>query len=258
MEVNKTSVEGLVKYCQSIADEFRARQDRISNFVKHNLTSGTARETILRDFLAEHSTGHYKVVQGFICDPTKPDQVSRQCDILVYNHLYHPVVHSEGQIKIVWPISVRMTIEVKTKLNKNSLHKALENVGVAKKLNYMMTGLVFAFKSISIEKIVEHLKCYPDPLNMKYAPNAILVLDKKLVVASDNLWTATTEQTAYKVWKAYDEGVLMTFLFLTFLANVTEPSLMTTALNAARILLVERAKLLSDCVTIGSDRTLQM
>ena len=79
------NVERMLQYCSGIADEFAARMNRVRNYVtKHNLTSGTANETILRNFLTKLSSGRYRIGQGFICDPTTPDAVSRQCDILVY------------------------------------------------------------------------------------------------------------------------------------------------------------------------------
>jgi len=254
MTENEITPGSLVQYCRSIADEFKARQHRISSLVKHNLTTGTARETIVRDFLAEHCTGHYKVVQGFICDPTQIDRVSRQCDILVYNHLYHPVIHSEGQIKVVWSISVQMVIEVKTKLNKDTLYRAIENVRAAKALRSRMTGLVFAFESIGISGIIEHLESYAQDLPMMYAPHAILVLDKKLLIESNNIWTPTGERDVYQVREADNEGVLMTYLFLVFLANVTEPTLCSLAVKAAQNLLVQQTKVVSTDLRIGARR----
>ena len=77
-----SSIERMIQYCSGIAGEFEARLNRIRAFVPdHNLTSGTANEMILRDFLASLSTGHYTVGQGFICNPTASDSVSKQCDM---------------------------------------------------------------------------------------------------------------------------------------------------------------------------------
>ena len=103
------------------ADEFLARLNRIRSFVpEHNLTSGTANEMLLRNFLSEYSSGKFALGQGFICEPTIPDRathhlVSKQCDIIIYDRDYQ-LVHSEGEVKVVWPQAVRMVIEVKTKL----------------------------------------------------------------------------------------------------------------------------------------------
>ena len=85
--MSEINVGSLIKYGQGIAEEFKARRNRIRNFVTdHNLTSGTANEMILRDFLASLSPRRYTVGQGFICNPTRPSQVSRQCDILVLRY----------------------------------------------------------------------------------------------------------------------------------------------------------------------------
>jgi hypothetical protein len=48
----QTHADTFFEYCMGVAQEFEARLNRIRVFVKHNLTSGTANEIILRDFLA--------------------------------------------------------------------------------------------------------------------------------------------------------------------------------------------------------------
>jgi hypothetical protein len=91
---------------------------RMRVFVQHNLSTGTANEVILREFLSKHAPGNFDVSQGFICDPSEKKWVSKQCDILVYNKNHYPVVYAEGSVKVVWPKSVAMVIEVKTILEK--------------------------------------------------------------------------------------------------------------------------------------------
>jgi hypothetical protein len=58
------------EYCVSVAKEFQSRMNRMRVFVRHNLSSGTANEILLRDFLAKHASGNFSVSQGFICDPS--------------------------------------------------------------------------------------------------------------------------------------------------------------------------------------------
>jgi hypothetical protein len=78
-----SDIERMIQYCSGIASEFKAKLDRIRTFVPdHNLTSGTANEIMLRDFLSRLSAERYRVGQGFICAPTASDSVSKQCDIL--------------------------------------------------------------------------------------------------------------------------------------------------------------------------------
>ncbi len=117
-----SSIERMVQYCSGIASEFEARLNRVRTFIPdHNLTSGTANEIILRDFLARFSTGQYRVGQGFICVPTASDLVSKQCDILVYDCHNYPLVHSEGEVVLIFPQAAKIVIEVKTRLNKKDL-----------------------------------------------------------------------------------------------------------------------------------------
>jgi len=123
------------EYCVSVAKEFQSRMNRMRVFVRHNLASGTANEIILRDFLAKHASGDFSVTQGFICDPSYPNAVSRQCDILIHRKNYYPLVYSDAEIDIVWPQSVDMVIEVKTSLGKKDLALAIENIASAMRLN---------------------------------------------------------------------------------------------------------------------------
>ncbi len=110
----------------TIAKEFQSRINRMQVFVRHNLSSGNANETILRQFLATHAQGNIDVGQGFICDPTHEDRISKQCDILVYNQNDYPIIYSDGAVKIVWPESVRMVIEVKTNFGKRKSRQPLK------------------------------------------------------------------------------------------------------------------------------------
>jgi hypothetical protein len=105
----RVDVENLLAYCSSLAEEFQARRNRIRHFIpRHNLTSGTANESILRNFLAGISARTFGVSDGFLCNPIRGTS-SRQCDILVYDQRL-PLVYAEGGVTVVWPESVLMAI----------------------------------------------------------------------------------------------------------------------------------------------------
>lgn len=145
----------IIEYCLGVSREFKARLNRMRVFVKHNLSSGNANEIILREFLSSHAPGNYHVGQGFICTFSETYEASKQCDILVYNQNDYPLIHSDGPIKIVWPQSARMVIEVKTNFGKNDIKTALENIELMKKLNERITGIIFAFNSPSLPAIIK-------------------------------------------------------------------------------------------------------
>jgi hypothetical protein len=209
----------MVQYCSGIASEFEARLNRVRTFIPdHNLTSGTANEIILRGFLARFSAGQYRVGQGFICDPTASDLVSKQCDILVYDCHNYPLVHSEGEVVLIFPQAAKMVIEVKTRLNKKDLKDALENIRVAKQLNSTINGVVFAFKSCRQKTVIKHLQQYAEQLPMQHAPIAILLFDRGVII---NRWPGTESgggENLYQVRASKDgsNAIVIAFLHLLF------------------------------------------
>lgn len=177
-----TKADRMLSYCVRIAEEFQTRLSRMQAFVKHNLSSGSANETILREFLSSHAPASYVVGQGFICDPLEENMVSRQCDVLVYEQDHFPLVYSDGSVKIVLPRAARMVVEVKTNFTRNDIWAAIENIESAKRLNEYLTGIIFAFKSPSLDAVIRNLEKYPSPVEVEHLPTAILLLDKDVII----------------------------------------------------------------------------
>jgi len=198
---------------------------RMRVFVQHNLSTGTANEVILREFLSKHASGNFQVSQGFICEPSDKEWVSRQCDILVYDKNHYPVVYADGPIKVVWPKSVAMVVEVKTTLAKKEIASALENIISAKRLNTHIAGLIFAFQSPSLSTVIKHLETYPAHIPGEHAPTAILLLDKGVIIHSWP-WARHAEFDIDKpgTWKNYSirsgkadrAAVVVAFLLFLF------------------------------------------
>jgi hypothetical protein len=217
--------DNFFEYCVSVAKEFQSRMSRLRVFVQHNLSSGTANEVILREFLSKHASGNFDVSQGFICDPSEKGLVSRQCDILVYSKNYYPVVYSDGSIKIVWPESVLMVIEVKTNLSKKDIASALENIISAKRLNDRIEGVIFAFQSPKLETVIKHLEAYPNHIDSELCPTAILLLDKGVIIHSwgwarqrdiESGQSGELKPYAIRVGKKDKSAVVVAFLLLLF------------------------------------------
>ena len=57
IEVSRLSskADNFFEYCVSVAKEFESRMSRMRVFVQHNLSTGTANEVILREFLSKHA-----------------------------------------------------------------------------------------------------------------------------------------------------------------------------------------------------------
>lgn len=179
------SATPIIEYSIGLAQEFQARMSRMSIFVKdHNQSLGSSKETILRDFLSQHAPGSHHVSQGFIFDLVDPRPgytVSKQCDILIYNQVDFPSVYADGPIKVVYPDSVNMVIEVKTHFGKKETKDAFNNIIAAKQLKQRFSGVIFAFNSPKIETVIKNIKEY-SPLPSGFAPVAILLFDKGIII----------------------------------------------------------------------------
>ncbi|MCB0202204.1 MAG: hypothetical protein KDI03_19220 [Anaerolineae bacterium] len=215
-EFEDSGTQRMLQYCSSIADEFESRLNRVRSYVtKNNLSSGTANETILRNFLSELSSGRYRIGQGFICDPAIANAVSKQCDILVHDYQHYPLVHSESGIDIVFPQSATMVIEVKTRLSTNDMKEALANIESAKRLNRAINGVVFAFTSSTERTILNRLTVFSQNLSSRTAPIAILLLDKGLII---HRWPGTELGGTSNVFfvRKCEKSVVIAFLLLLF------------------------------------------
>jgi hypothetical protein len=228
-------------------------------FVKHNLSSGNANEIILREFLSSHASGKYCVGQGFICTLSGIGKASRQCDILVYNQNDYPLIHSAGSIKIIWPESAEIVIEVKTKFGKKEIETALENIESAKELNRELVGIIFSFNSPKLSTIAKNLQEYRQPLDNGYLPNAILLLDKGIIIHRwgipryrDIEAGANPDAYAVRAGKGKNKSaVVVAFLLLVFLDKVSRFDFVTSAKNIMIELIEKYTEKEMDDIFIG-------
>lgn len=259
-----TRSDKMLDYCIGIAKEFQSRINRMQTFVKkHNLSSGGANETILREFLSAHAPTTYEVGQGFISDPIDRDAVSRQCDILVFDQSNFPVIHSDGSVKVVLPDAARMVVEVKTRFTKKEVESSLLNVEAAKKLNTQMTGVVFAFGSPSLRSVVNNLQRYPDYIHTDEKPTAILLFDRGIVIHRWGLMrgrdidrTPGRDPEAFGVRVARrDKGaVVVTFLLLHFFETVAHGLLWSSVANMLLDMLEEHTEEAHEDIYVGPRR----
>jgi hypothetical protein len=254
----------MLDYCIGIAKEFQSRINRMQTFVKkHNLSSGGANEAILREFLSMHAPTTYEVGQGFICHPTEPDSVSRQCDILIFDQSNFPVIHSDGPVKIVLPEAASMVVEVKTRFTKNEVMSSLLNVEAAKKSNSEMTGVIFAFGSPSLSSVLQNLQGYPHHIHTDDKPTAILLFDKGIIIHRwglmrgrdiDRTPDGDAEAFGVRVAKRDKGAVVVTFLLLHFFEKVARGLLWSSVANMLLDLLEEHTEKADNDIYIGPSR----
>lgn len=183
--------------------------------IPHNALKGGEAEKLVRVFLKQHLPKRFDVGSGFIIDFY--DNVSKQTDVIVYDALNCPVYRASEDASIFPSDNVALVVEVKSKLDKQELVSAFENISKTKKLaktqapdngflNAQTIGCLFAFESaITLEKIVEHyseqIKSTANTINIGDHIDIIHILDKGLVT----LWC---RPQGFSQWGVYiHEGI---------------------------------------------------
>ena len=222
MSERHIAIGQLIQYCSSLAGEFIARRNRVRTFVRHNLTSGTANERILRELLSEISAGTLGVTEGFFANPLQ-GTASKQCDIIVYDCNF-PLVYSEAGVKILWPDSGQMLIEVKTSMKGvNALHSAIANIVSAKRTESVsrLVGCVFAFDALLAETALAQMKVL-DVLP-QHRPVAVFFFDEGAFIQQSDMDQAIRyggSEAPYELRRCQGDNpsaLALTYLLLFFL-----------------------------------------
>lgn len=123
------------------SQELLLKLAQVKHFItKHNPTIGVLTEEIIREFLSDHLPDIVKVAEGFIID--KDGNLSKQCDILVYDsHSFSPH-YRVNNVVVVPAASVLAIIEVKTTINKQIFHGVIDYF---KSFDYIKTAKTYLF-----------------------------------------------------------------------------------------------------------------
>lgn len=145
-QIKKNTYE---QYFEQINDEFNLLNKRLKLLIKHPTALGNETESILRDFLKTYIPKHYSIGHGFIFK--KNNEISKQCDIIIYDSSFFPPIFKRGDFVIVSPEAVMTVIEVKTEIGKGeTLESALDNIKSARQLNNRISGLIFAYSGSGV------------------------------------------------------------------------------------------------------------
>ncbi|WP_176058266.1 DUF6602 domain-containing protein [Paraburkholderia sp. BCC1876] len=183
------------KLFRSVSEKMRNDFEQAAHFA-HKGTRGTARENTLRDFLAKgRLPAKYGLGAGEVVGHVR--DVSRQCDIIVYDSIHGLSLHYD-EINQIYPIdSVYGIIEVKSGLSKTELIDSLEKIKAFKEISlggaiaeplahgYVIArprpkpfGVVFAYalSGNSLDSLWENLNEWEEKNSPEFWPNYICVL----------------------------------------------------------------------------------
>ena len=218
--------------------------------IDHNASKGAFREKILKKLLRPFLPGAYGISGGQAFD--SQGVISKQLDVVIYDAI-HSYTAPYTDDFIYFPCeSVFGNIEIKSKLNKQSLYDALKNIESLKKLKrnpidtYYVNpikplqianvnwdiqatseyfGIVFAYESISGKKILEHIKSAIDEgvIQRDNIPNLIVLFkDQKIITryqkCSDGMYTLQPLKTFNGLLiEECKDSVLADFLITLFI-----------------------------------------
>ena len=186
----------MTNYFRLVSDELLIKLNQIKQFIKkHNPTIGTLTEEILREFLKTYLPKAISIEQGFIM--TSTGELSKQCDIIIYDsHLYAPY-YRLNDIVIVPTESVVAVIEVKTTITKQIFHEVI-NYFNSLNTSGNFRSYLFIYNSVDISKIGGFFNSYKhkgdyqkfDHDTFQYLPDEITGINnsyhlKKASVISD-------------------------------------------------------------------------
>ncbi len=133
-------------YFEQIDEEFLLMNKKLKNLVRNRTALGLENESILREFLKNYIPKHYSVGHGFIFK--NHDEISNQCDILIYDSSFFPPLFKQGDFVVLSPESVMSVIEVKTEIGpgKDFLDNSIKNIRSVRRLNSRISGLIFGYR----------------------------------------------------------------------------------------------------------------
>jgi hypothetical protein len=137
----------LTTYAGLIGDQFAYRVNVLAQLLRdaHDYSLGRYKERLLSKLIADAIPSRYAVGTGFVLFPAEKSfngpvptgfdamnradhEVSRQCDIIVYDHQQYPVVFQDDDFVVVLPEAVRAIVEVKGTLNAGEIDDAVDHL----------------------------------------------------------------------------------------------------------------------------------
>ena len=153
----------MVDYFRLVSEELFLKLNQIKTFIKrHNPTIGVLTEEIVRTFLKNYIPKGVSVEQGFI--QNKSGELSRQCDIIIYDSELYAPFYRINDIVVVPAESVISIIEVKTTVNKQIFHKIIDYFKSFTGIINSETGMhLFIYNAPTVSALNEYFNNYKHP-----------------------------------------------------------------------------------------------
>lgn len=192
-------------------------------FKGHLPSIGYVGEQLLRQALKEVLPNDYAVCQGFIINPTTEDKdnLSNQCDIIIYRKGNGAVMYSVGALKVINTCFVVAVIEVKSSIKKKTFITTIESFEKLENLR-VRNKFIFVFGALSKRSLSSWFSQNRVPENKKGTffvidtelydwsdkerlPNSILSLESCKYYVLDHLQDEKNDWVGYASYKITDK-----------------------------------------------------
>lgn len=160
--------------------------EKKTNQLEHLGDRGVARENVLKDFLEQYLPKKYAISKGEIVD--SEGNRSKQCDLIIYDHLSCPILYVSKDSQIFPAESVYAVIQVKSVLNTHEVESSINNIKSVKMLNREngpIAGIVFGYKADTkinpMVKLTERIRKINAPGSSRQFVDLWTVLDNGLI-----------------------------------------------------------------------------
>lgn len=212
----KFNIKGFHK---SFTEELQAVKNRVRNLISdaHWGEEGRYKEIVFRNIVSRFLPSNFDIGTGFII--TNKGKPSSQIDVIVYDNTY-PVLFKQGDFVIVSADSVRVLIEIKTKIDNYSALKPI--LLKASKNNELVQNSMRVFNGVFI---------YDSEFSLNNETNEkklIEIFDSKkednckgvdFVTLGQNKFIRT-QPPLYNILEAFEFGEHDKFAFTYFLGNM--------------------------------------
>lgn len=179
---------------KAMADKLRIDCDDVISRINHNGEKGTAREEILKKYLADFLPLKFSIGNGIVVDSN--EKQSKQQDFVIYDGFNSPLMLKMQTMQVIPIESVYSCIEVKSNLSKKELLKCADNIKSVLELqkccliNTPLTtvntnktiGVVFAYtSSLKLDTIYKNLYEINQSIPPEHQISIICILDKGLI-----------------------------------------------------------------------------
>jgi len=235
------SENSLQKIFRGLSQKLQADFELLSSQLSHSLSTGEAREFVLKELLRQYLPAKLGAEKGIIISSVENELPSKQIDIIIYDKLNTPVLYYADNLRIFPIEGVYAVIEVKSNLDSKTLKNAIENVKSVKKMTkkafieqkgqidskvdlygrkweyFPVMGFIFSYAGIKDTKLLkDKLRQYDDSKNLEINIDTICILNSAIITnqKTDGTIVVTKEPNTTRGFIKTSDSLLLFYLLM--------------------------------------------